>query len=195
MISQVNLIDHATSSHVISGVVDRLDLTPNLVKRGRGRPKKATSRKELDTPFTHPNNVSIKPGVNTITNIEFISPPFTVPKLRFTSNTVAANQQPTLPIFAPIPNLELNSENEEGSDYDPFLDYYDLGDAMIECKYCKAMMWYQESMDKHTHAANPKYYLCCGNGKVELPMLKHPPQVLSHLLFDHTTEDNKNFQS
>lgn len=55
------------------------------------------------------------------TNIEFISPPFTVPKLRFTLNTVAATQQPTLPMFAPTPNLELNSENEEGSDYDPFL--------------------------------------------------------------------------
>ena len=55
------------------------------------------------------------------TNIEFISPPFTVPKLRCTPNTVAATQQPTLQIFAPTPNLELDSESEEGSDYDPFL--------------------------------------------------------------------------
>ncbi|KAI5419437.1 hypothetical protein KIW84_043567 [Lathyrus oleraceus] len=109
------------------GVNPMFDSTPNSVKRGRGRPKKATSCKELDISFTHPNNVSIKHGVNHI--------------------------------------------------------------------YCKAMMWYQERMDKHRHAANLKYYLCYGNGKVELPLLKHPPQVLSHLLFDHTTKDSKNFQS
>lgn len=66
---------------------------------------------------------------------------------------------------------------------------------MIECRYCKTMMWYQERMDKHRHAANPKYYLCCGNGKVELPMLKHPPKVLSHLLFNRNAKDSKNFQS
>lgn len=66
---------------------------------------------------------------------------------------------------------------------------------MIECRYFKAMMWYQERMEKHRHAVHPKYYLCYGNGKVELPLLKHPPQVLSHLLLDHTTKDSKNFQS
>ena len=74
-------------------------------------------------------------------------------------------------------------------------DYYDLGDTMIECRHCKTLMWYQERMDKHKHAENPKYKLCCGNGKVELPFLKYPPSLLSHFLFDQDSKDSKNFQS
>lgn len=66
--------------------------------------------------------------------------------------------------------------------------YYDVGGAMIECRHCKSLMWYQERMEKHKHAANPKYQLCCGNGKVELSFLKHPPTLLSYLLFDHNSK-------
>ncbi|XP_050887994.1 uncharacterized protein LOC127093137 [Lathyrus oleraceus] len=66
---------------------------------------------------------------------------------------------------------------------------------MIECRHCKMLMWYQERMDKHKHAENPKYKLCCGNGKVEQPSLKHPPSLLSHFLFDQDSKDSKNFQS
>lgn len=50
-------------------------------------------------------------------------------------------------------------------------------------------------MKKHTHAANPKYQLCRGNGKVEQLFLKHRPSLLSHFLFDHDFKDDKNFQS
>lgn len=59
----------------------------------------------------------------------------------------------------------------------------------------KRLTWYQERMDKHNHAANLKYQLCCSNGKVELSFLKHPPNLLSHLLFDHDSKYSKNFRS
>ncbi|KAI5435869.1 hypothetical protein KIW84_022337 [Lathyrus oleraceus] len=128
-------------------------------------------------------------------------------------------------LFTPAINLDFDSESGDGSDYNPFLDqeseddssfanvevsppystskaepcynidYYDLCDSMIECRHCKAFVWYQERMDKHKHAANPKCQLCYGNGKFELPFLKHPPSLLSHLLFDHNPKDSKNFQS
>lgn len=55
-------------------------------------------------------------------------------------------------------------------------------------------MWYLERMNKHKHSANPKYHLCCGDGKIQLPMLSNPPRVLSHLLFDNDSIDSKNFQ-
>lgn len=48
--------------------------------------------------------------------------------------------------------------------------------------------------DGETHAANPKYTLYCGNGKVELSFLKQPPQLLSFLLFKNATTDGKYFQ-
>lgn len=55
-------------------------------------------------------------------------------------------------------------------------------------------MWYQERMEKHEHSTNPKYYFCCGNGKVELPFLKDPPPFLSSLLFDHDSLTRRKFQ-
>lgn len=49
-------------------------------------------------------------------------------------------------------------------------------------------------MEKHKHVACPKYTLCCGNDKVQLPFLKHPPQILSYLLFNCDTPDTKKLQ-
>ncbi|XP_058763552.1 uncharacterized protein LOC131636999 [Vicia villosa] len=74
-------------------------------------------------------------------------------------------------------------------------EYDDLGDALIECRHCNALMWYQERKDKHKHSANPKYTLCYGNGKIELPFLKQPPLLLAHLLFDKHSKDARSFQS
>jgi DNA-directed RNA polymerase subunit RPC12/RpoP len=69
-----------------------------------------------------------------------------------------------------------------------------VGDPLIECEYCGAKMWYQERMGKTRHSVNPKYQLCCGNGKVQLPLLKSPPPFLQHLLFDRDSSVSKKFQ-
>ncbi|XP_058732642.1 uncharacterized protein LOC131604199 [Vicia villosa] len=132
--------------------------------------------------------------------------------------------EPTCPIFTPTVNMDFNSDSDEDSDYDPFAtylsdeencsdsedleapftindiatghseEYYDIGSPLIECCYCKAMMWYQERMHKSTHSANPKFMMCCGNGKVELPMLKQPPEQLAKLLFDNDSIVSRKFQ-
>ncbi|CAH9127450.1 unnamed protein product, partial [Cuscuta epithymum] len=54
-------------------------------------------------------------------------------------------------------------------------------------------MWYQERTDKHRDTVSPKYNLCCRKGKVQLPLLKDPPMLLQHLLFDNDV-DSKNYQ-
>ncbi|CAK8569863.1 unnamed protein product [Lathyrus sativus] len=46
-------------------------------------------------------------------------------------------------------------------------------------------------MNKSSHSANPKFSLSCGNGKVELPLLKQPPPLLAHLLFDEDIVSRK----
>ncbi|KAL3025155.1 hypothetical protein AAZX31_04G165100 [Glycine max] len=48
------------------------------------------------------------------------------------------------------------------------------------------------SKDKRT--TNPRFSLCCGNGKVELSLLHNPPKYLYQLLYDHGTSDSKNYQ-
>ncbi|XP_058775634.1 uncharacterized protein LOC131649912 [Vicia villosa] len=116
------------------------------------------------------------------------------------------------------------SDSDEDSDYDPFATYlsdenfcsepedneapftihdnytrsseayYDIGDPLIECRYCKSMMWYQERMNKISHSANPKFMLCCCNGKVEIPLLKQPPEVLAKLMFDQDNVVSRKYQ-
>ncbi|KAL5185225.1 Replication protein A DNA-binding subunit B [Glycine soja] len=72
--------------------------------------------------------------------------------------------------------------------------YSDLGDQLIQCSYCNAQMWYDERISKNKNFENPRFSLCCGNGKVELPLLQNPPEYLQQLLFHDDTIDSKNYQ-
>src|SRR4051812_151691 len=65
----------------------------------------------------------------------------------------------------------------------------------MECGYCNTLIWYQERKDKHKCSANPKYNLCCGNDKIELPFLKHPLQIIAYFPFDKNAKDSKFFQT
>jgi len=56
-------------------------------------------------------------------------------------------------------------------------------------------MWYQERKEKSRNATMPKFQLCCGGGKVQLPLLDQPPQLLQDLLFGNQTPASKNFQA
>jgi hypothetical protein len=56
-------------------------------------------------------------------------------------------------------------------------------------------MWYQERKEKSRNTSIPKFQLCCGNGKVQLPLLEQPPQLLQDLLFQNQTKASKNYQA
>ena len=75
-----------------------------------------------------------------------------------------------------------------------YTKYFDLGDPVHQCQYCGAQMWYQERKSKGKHCVTPKFQLCCGDGKIQLPYLERPPLLLQHLLFDKQASDSKNFQ-
>ncbi|RZC03256.1 hypothetical protein D0Y65_018084 [Glycine soja] len=72
--------------------------------------------------------------------------------------------------------------------------YSDLGDQLMQCSHCNANMWYDERISKCARTTNPRFSLCCGGGKVELPLLQNPPKYLYQLLYDHDTSDSKNYQ-
>lgn len=61
----------------------------------------------------------------------------------------------------------------------------DFGDPTFICDYCKAIMWYEERSDKSKNSKNPKFSDCCMKGKVELPFLKKPPDLLWNLMQGH----------
>ncbi|KAK9724458.1 hypothetical protein RND81_05G073600 [Saponaria officinalis] len=43
-------------------------------------------------------------------------------------------------------------------------------------------MWFAERIGKYRGTSHPKFSLCCGNGKVILPYLQQPPEILMSLL-------------
>uniref|UniRef100_A0A0R0EHY4 ATP-dependent DNA helicase n=1 Tax=Glycine max TaxID=3847 RepID=A0A0R0EHY4_SOYBN len=64
----------------------------------------------------------------------------------------------------------------------------------MECRHCNAKMWYDERISKDRITTSPKFTLCCGDGKVELPLLQSPTKYLEQLLFDGKASDSKNYQ-
>ncbi|KAL5176912.1 ATP-dependent DNA helicase pif1 [Glycine soja] len=72
--------------------------------------------------------------------------------------------------------------------------YIDIGDPVWECSHCKAMMWYDERINKDKQTNKPRFSLCCSDGKIQLPLLHEPPHPLNHLLFNNQDPKAKNFQ-
>lgn len=66
---------------------------------------------------------------------------------------------------------------------------------MWECQKCGALIWYQERKDKSRNTTIPKFQLCCGGGKVQLPLLEPPPQLLQDLLDGNQSVASKNYQA
>ncbi|KAL5166857.1 Replication protein A DNA-binding subunit B [Glycine soja] len=88
-------------------------------------------------------------------------------------------------------------ENCESNSNEPAIDtegYSDLGDQAMECRHCNAKMWYDERISKDRNTTSLKFSLCCGDDKVELPLLQSPLKYLERLLFDGNASDNKNYQ-
>lgn len=63
-----------------------------------------------------------------------------------------------------------------GFRYNPTIEYNDHGFLTIDrmnktCRFCGALKWKGKSLG-----------MCCSNGKVKLPLLEEPPQLLKTLL-------------
>ncbi|KAL6546149.1 hypothetical protein OROGR_010023 [Orobanche gracilis] len=70
-----------------------------------------------------------------------------------------------------VVNEDIGSDNKHGDDIVDENDnhiqgeYWDMGDPEFECQYCGAQMWYGERLKKARRQKNPKFGLCCGQGK------------------------------
>ena len=58
----------------------------------------------------------------------------------------------------------------------------DFGDPTLECNFCGASVWYEERSEKTKAFYNPQFSICCMKGKIELPLLKQPPELLFNLI-------------
>lgn len=63
------------------------------------------------------------------------------------------------------------------------VEYVDEGNPTFTCRHCKAKMWYGERLErKKKSKKDPLFSLCCGQGQVELPLLKDSPLIIKKLL-------------
>ncbi|KAF7821900.1 uncharacterized protein G2W53_027355 [Senna tora] len=67
-------------------------------------------------------------------------------------------------------------------------EYWDIGLPTYECQFCGAMFWYEERLNRSRATKNPKFSLCCMQGKVKLPPVKKPPTFLENLF---TNKDSR----
>lgn len=73
-----------------------------------------------------------------------------------------------------------------------FIDYLDSGDAVYVCSVCNAKVWQGEALRGNKDFKKTFYSICCYNGKVQLPNLIHPPQLLVDL-YSGVSEKSQNF--
>ena len=62
------------------------------------------------------------------------------------------------------------------------IEPWNFGTPSYVCKYCGAILWYEERTIKSKKPRNPKFSLCCMEGKVKFPLLRKAPHPLNELL-------------
>ena len=68
-----------------------------------------------------------------------------------------------------------------------------LGGPRCSCQHCGALFWYEERLRRDRNTPNPKYNLCCKDGRILLPPYQPPPQPLLDLLTQHGNPLTRHF--
>jgi hypothetical protein len=58
-----------------------------------------------------------------------------------------------------------------------------VGEPSFICKWCKAIMWFEERVSKHRNTKNPEFSMCCLQGRIEIAPFAQLPQALNDLYF------------
>lgn len=69
-------------------------------------------------------------------------------------------------------------------DLPPCPEYISLGPPSKQCKFCGAIMWNEERVNKRVKNGDPLFSICCCKGQVSLPKVEAVPQYLSELYSD-----------
>ncbi|KAI9115792.1 hypothetical protein K1719_013461 [Acacia pycnantha] len=72
-------------------------------------------------------------------------------------------------------------------------NYFDDGDASLECKLCGSQMWFAERLKGLKKNLVAQFGICCCKGKIIVPLLKRPPEELEQLFFNKDSSHAKNF--
>lgn len=73
-------------------------------------------------------------------------------------------------------------------------EYWDIGIPTHTCRYCGAIVWVEERLQKTYNARNSKFGICCSHGRVTLPHYTEQPQRIYNL-FCNNDKRSKYFQA
>ncbi|KAF9608742.1 hypothetical protein IFM89_010874 [Coptis chinensis] len=102
------------------------------------------------------------------------------------------NRQRSITTDVDFQNINNNSTNFNLSDFD-FIDsiplrkttrdieLWDFGEPNKVCSFCGAILWNEERNNKKQKGQLHTFSICCQVGKIQLPLLKNPPQLLKDL--------------
>ncbi|XP_045800265.1 uncharacterized protein LOC123894338 [Trifolium pratense] len=71
--------------------------------------------------------------------------------------------------------------------------FINFGMPEFTCKWCHAELWFEERAEKSRAGPDIGFSICCGKGKVQLPLLKKPPDLLLALI-NGRDRRSKNFK-
>jgi hypothetical protein len=88
-----------------------------------------------------------------------------------------------------------SSNNNENSLANVVVDseIWNVGEPTFKCRYCNALLWYEERLGPNKRTKNPSFGICCKNGKIDLPESQEPPVFLEQLL-NGDDQRSKNFR-
>jgi len=76
-----------------------------------------------------------------------------------------------------LPLLEQLPLGQQWSDGQKLPNRYQLSSLTYECKHCRALHFLEEKLVKSS-IVMPEFTICCAGGKVQLPGIKTPPEML-----------------
>jgi hypothetical protein len=71
--------------------------------------------------------------------------------------------------------------------------FINFGLPEFTCTKCFAELWYEERAEKSRNIKDIAFSICCQKGKVDIPLIKKPPQLLLDLINGHDPR-SKNFK-
>lgn len=63
----------------------------------------------------------------------------------------------------------------------------DIGRQEETCDFCEAQVWVAEFTGRHVGPVPKIFFICCGKGKVQLPLLHEIPPKLNELIISTGT--------
>ncbi|GKC22300.1 uncharacterized protein Tco_1024450, partial [Tanacetum coccineum] len=95
-----------------------------------------------------------------------------------------------------LPNSNISDVDKNTTRYVDysFFRYWDCGVADHRCQHCQVVLWYEERSVKWYNLHNPKFAVCCGDGKVKIDYMCEPPALLTALYNYNGEQHSKNFR-